>query len=94
MWYFSSVECSEGSSGLERYVVAMASGRAPASGCMVASWPDVSPPTTFGLGNGNLLGPSNSTNGKTKARARDQSPNKERRVRLGSLLSLDMLMDC
>ena len=52
------------------------------------------PPTTFGLGNGNLLGPSNSTNGKTKARARDQSPNEERRVRLGSLLSLDMSMDC
>ena len=48
------------------------------------------PSTTFGLGNGNLLGPSNSTNGETKARARDQSPNEERRVRLGSLLSLDV----
>ena len=52
------------------------------------------PPTTFGLGNGNLLGPSNSTNGETKARARDQSPNEERMVRLVSLLSLDMSMDC
>ena len=38
-----SAECTEGSSGRERYVVAVASGRVPASGYMVTSWPDVSP---------------------------------------------------
>ena len=35
------VSRTEGSSDRERYVVAVASGRVPASGYMVTGWPDV-----------------------------------------------------